>query len=77
MTDLTSEAAADGALLPWLAPLWARLMQARAADRLPHALLLVGPRGLGKRRLVDLFARALLCTAPNAEIGRASCRERV
>ncbi|HYN76342.1 MAG TPA: DNA polymerase III subunit delta' C-terminal domain-containing protein [Lamprocystis sp. (in: g-proteobacteria)] len=61
MTD-PSEPVPDSEPLPWLAPLWARLMQARAADRLPHAILLVGPRGLGKRRLADLLVRALLCT---------------
>lgn len=40
-------------------------MQSRAADRLPHAILMAGPRGLGKRRFAELFARALLCTSPN------------
>ncbi len=57
----------DSELLPWLVPLWARLMQARAADRLPHALLITGARGLGKRRFADLFVRALLCTAPDPQ----------
>jgi DNA polymerase III subunit delta' len=59
--------------LPWLAPHWARLCAARAADRLPHALLIVGPRGLGKRRLAWQLALALLCTDPAAE-GRACGR---
>lgn len=51
--------------LPWLAPLWKRLNAARAADRLPHALLIAGPRGLGKRQLVEQLVRALLCTQPD------------
>ncbi len=59
--------------LPWLDPLWERLCAARAADRLPHALLIAGPRGVGKRRLAGQLARALLCTDPDAR-GRACGR---
>jgi DNA polymerase-3 subunit delta' len=59
-----TQAPVDNELLPWLVPTWARLQQALAADRLPHALLIVGARGLGKRRLADLFARSLLCRTP-------------
>ncbi|WP_295459133.1 DNA polymerase III subunit delta' [uncultured Thiodictyon sp.] len=59
-----TQAPVDNELLPWLEPNWARLQQALAIDRLPHALLIVGARGLGKRRLADLFARALLCRTP-------------
>ncbi len=55
---------AETELPPWLAPNWARLSQARAADRLPHALLIAGPRGVGKRLLVDRLVRALLCPSP-------------
>ena len=64
MTDLVTQIPPDGELLPWLEPIWSRLCQAQAADRLPHALLIVGARGLGKRRLADLFARARWCANP-------------
>ncbi|AUB82312.1 DNA polymerase III subunit delta' [Candidatus Thiodictyon syntrophicum] len=67
MTDPLTKVSADGELLPWLEPAWARLRQAQAADRLPHALLVVGARGLGKRRLATLFARALLCPTPRPD----------
>jgi DNA polymerase-3 subunit delta' len=60
----------DRELLPWLVPEWERLCQARASDRLPHALLLVGPRGIGKRWLGRLLAEALLCANPLPD-GRA------
>jgi DNA polymerase-3 subunit delta' len=40
----------------------------------PHALLLAGPRGIGKRTLALHFARALLCEAPTAEgFGCGTC----
>jgi len=67
MTDPVTVTPDDGELLPWLAPSWARLRQAQGADRLPHALLIVGARGLGKRRLATLFARALLCPTPRPD----------
>jgi DNA polymerase-3 subunit delta' len=44
---------------------WRRLMAWRA--QLPHALLLSGPRGLGKRQVARDFAAALLCEAPGAD----------
>ena len=55
---------ADSAPLPWHADLWQRLAQRRA--QLPHALLLQGATGLGKRRFARRLARALLCQAPTA-----------
>lgn len=57
----------EGGLLPWQTAPWQRLQRARRSARLPHALLVTGPAGLGKRRLVDLLARSLLCTAPDPE----------
>jgi DNA polymerase-3 subunit delta' len=50
--------------LPWLLDDWLRLDGARRAGRLAHGLLFSGPRGIGKRHLVELFARALLCSSP-------------
>ena len=48
-------------LAPWHAQDWQRLLARRAQDRLPHALLLCGPVGLGKRAFADAFVAALLC----------------
>ncbi|MBK9116238.1 MAG: DNA polymerase III subunit delta' [Betaproteobacteria bacterium] len=58
-------------VLPWQGFLpWQR---AAAVDALagratwPHALLVAGPRGIGKRTLALEFARSLLCEAPAAD----------
>ncbi len=64
--------------LPWHESLWRQLQQSRAAGRLPHALLLAGPAGLGKLIFARRLARALLCETPDGEsdaCGRCrSCR---
>lgn len=53
-------------ILPeWLKPLWHGLMQRR--ERLPHALLLCGAPGSGKRLFADHLARGLLCSSPDPE----------
>lgn len=42
-------------------------------DRWPHAMLITGPRGIGKRMLADALARTLLCESPLA--GGTPCGE--
>lgn len=49
-------------LYPWQSDAWQQLQQLRT--RLPHAVLLHGPRGIGKTALAEHFAQALLCSAP-------------
>lgn len=44
---------------------WQRLQQWR--PKLPHALLLTGARGLGKRELAYAFAAGLLCEQPRPD----------
>lgn len=52
-------------LYPWQQSDWQRLQALR--ERLPHALLLYGQQGIGKRDLALHFAQGLLCETPQAD----------
>lgn len=54
-------------IAPWLAESWSQLAARRGAGRFPHAVLVAGPAGLGKRAFVAALAASLLCTAPGAD----------
>ena len=51
----------DSFTLPWHEPLWRNLQARRAQENLPHALLLLGPDGVGKRQFAERLAAALVC----------------
>ncbi|HEX7338559.1 MAG TPA: DNA polymerase III subunit delta' [Rhodanobacteraceae bacterium] len=48
----------------WHHDAWAMLRARRDNGSMPHALLLAGPAGLGKRVFAERLVRALLCDAP-------------
>ncbi len=48
-------------MLAWLNKPWQQLDRARVQGRLPHALLIKGQDGVGKRVLAEQLAAALLC----------------
>ena len=54
-------------LQPWLVPIWDGLRARIEARRFPHALLITGPAGLGKRDLVSGLVARLLCPTPRAD----------
>ncbi len=60
--------------LPWHAEHWARLQARRQRDALPHALLLCGAAGLGKRAFAQRFVQGLLCSEPEGGDACAHCR---
>ncbi|HET6632355.1 MAG TPA: DNA polymerase III subunit delta' [Rhodanobacteraceae bacterium] len=51
---------------PWHEAAWTMLQRRLAGGSLPHALLLQGDAGLGKRAFADRLARACLCEQPLA-----------
>ncbi|MDH4172787.1 MAG: DNA polymerase III subunit delta' [Betaproteobacteria bacterium] len=56
-------------IYPWQESAWEQLgLQVR---RMPHALLLHGPQGIGKLQLAERFAQGLLCESTDA--GRKPC----
>lgn len=57
--------------LPWQLDRWRKLVELQDSGRLPHALLLSGPRGIGKQPLVDALIARTLCRMP----GDIACGE--
>lgn len=50
---------------PWFFGLWRHLLALR--QRQPHAVLLAGPKGVGKLELARAWAQSLLCERPAAD----------
>lgn len=62
--------------LPWHGPARARLAVAMSTDRMPHALLLHGPDGVGKERFASALAAGLFCRQPGPDLGHCgACAE--
>lgn len=51
----------------WLEPVWEQWRAAYQEGRLPHAVLVTGPSGIGKRWLVEAFVRGIQCHAPTPQ----------
>lgn len=62
-------------LLPWQEKQWEKLLARRHGGRLPHALLLTGPVGMGKVAFAEHWVRGLLCESPNNQgLACGGCR---
>lgn len=56
----------------WLKPQWNQVLA--GAERMPHALLLAGPSGVGKREFAEALAARMLCErARGAEAACGAC----
>ncbi len=72
MKPLESNKLSPSTALPWQDTLWLELCSLIQSQRLPHALLLHGPQGLGKQHLALRLAALLLCRTPVGEGGNLS-----
>ncbi len=59
---------------PWLRERWVHLTQLHTQQRLPHALMITGPVGIGKREFARALSRYLLCQAPLGDEACGLCR---
>jgi len=60
--------------LPWQGAQWQRLGAQWNAGRCPHALLISGQPGLGKRQFAEAFSALLLCDQPRHGLACGECR---
>lgn len=59
---------------PWQQPYWQSFLQQFEQERLPHAVLLSGQKGVGKWHYAQTMADFLLCTSPQSGLACGDCR---
>ncbi|PTB86735.1 DNA polymerase III subunit delta' [Pseudidiomarina aestuarii] len=55
------------ALFPWQQTVWQHIVDRVEQQRMPHAVLLTGVAGLGKKQLASKMAESLLCLAADKQ----------
>ncbi|NIB41218.1 DNA polymerase III subunit delta' [Pseudomaricurvus alkylphenolicus] len=58
----------------WQQQQWQRVCQLSANHQLPHALLLAGPKGIGKRHFAQAVGYLMLCLSPVNQVPCGSCK---
>ena len=61
--------------LPWQGEQWQRLVGLHADSRMPHALLLGGPPGIGKQQFALALAQYMMCERPVSGTACGECRQ--
>ncbi len=61
-------------ILPWLKTRWQYVLDLKVQGRLPHALLINGPLGIGKAAFARTLGNYLLCKQPGATTACGRCR---
>ena len=74
MTKVDNSTSGLALPLPWHETLWADLNKAIEQDRMPHALLISGPSGIGKERLATALAQRLRCAAEMNNYACGACK---
>ena len=59
---------------PWQQPYWQHFLQQIDKERLPHAMLLSGQKGIGKWHYAHAMANYLLCLSPKSGLACNQCR---
>ncbi len=59
---------------PWQQTSWQRLLDQHQSQKLPHALMLAGQKGIGKSCLARALAQFLLCLSPRSGLACGECR---
>ncbi len=63
------------AIYEWLTPVKDKLNRLNQSGRLPHAVLLEGAEGIGKRTLARFFAQELLCSSKDNGTPCGKCKD--
>jgi len=58
----------------WQKALWDDLVRLYKADKVPHAILLAGPRHSGLETLAGSYMQLLMCTSPSDDLACGNCR---
>ncbi|MGB1237771.1 MAG: DNA polymerase III subunit delta' [Pseudomonadales bacterium] len=66
--------AIESQLYPWFEAAWQRVYALHSSGRLPHALIINGPRGIGKMHFAGFLASLALCQRGDEKGACGQCR---